>query len=401
MSGQKDWLRLLFLVGLLVACRDSLLTSPPPEGETLDAPLDVSPGLLASFARGDEQFERVFTISDGLGPLFNQPSCETCHPGDGRGSLASSLTRFSIGGDLVPELGGPQQQNRAIPGVEPETIPAGAETSDRTAPAVFGMGLIEGVPEAVLTALEDPDDLDGDGISGRINYVEPADFVPSGTVGAGPGQAIGRFGRKANISSLLEQVANAYQQDMGITTDFRPEEPIHPGAGVGTIADGVPDPEVPSFEVGDVVAYVRLLAPPATGPSTPESAAGGTLFMQIGCAACHVPTLTTGPNATPALDRQEAHLYSDLLLHDMGPGLADGRADGTANGFEWRTAPLWGLRLAPDALGGEAIYLHDGRATSVDEAIRLHGGEADAARDGYVGLSEADRENVLAYLNSL
>ena len=401
MVSHRGRFRLLVIVGLFAACSDSLLTSPPPEGESFDAPLDVSPGLLASFARGDEQFERIFTISDGLGPLFNQPSCETCHPGDGRGSLASSLTRFSIGGDLVPELGGPQRQNRAIPGVEPETIPAGAETSDRTAPAVFGMGLIEGIPVATLEALEDPSDADGDGISGRINFVEAADFVPQGTVGAGPGLAVGRFGRKANISSLREQVANAYQQDMGITTDFRPDEPIHPGSGVSAIADNVPDPEVPAFEVVDVVIYVRLLAPPARGPSTAESESGGVTFEQIGCAGCHVPFLTTGPNAIPALDRQEARMYSDLLLHDMGPGLADGRGDGTANGFEWRTAPLWGLRLVGDPLGGEAIYLHDGRATTVDEAIRLHGGEAAAAQDRYVGLSEGERDNLLAYLNTL
>jgi len=177
------------------------------------------------------------------------------------------------------------------------------------------------------------------------------------------------------VSSLLEQVAIAYQQDTGVTTDFLPEEPTPAGLDVGAGSDIVPDPEVPAFEVGDVVTYVRLLAPPARGPSTAESESGGRVFRQIGCAASHVPSMTTGVKVAPALNRQEARMYTDLLLHDMGPGLADGRVDGTANGFEWRTARLWGLRLGPGALGGEVSYLPDGRAKSVDEAIRLHGGE--------------------------
>jgi CxxC motif-containing protein (DUF1111 family) len=399
----KGLLRYVYALGLLVAlgCGDSLFTSLPPEGETLDGTLDISPSLNASFARGDEQFERVFTALDGLGPTFNQPSCETCHPGDGRGTPGTNLTRFSIGGDLVPALGGPQLQDHAIPGSPVETLPAGAETSVRMGPPVFGMGLIEGIPAATLLALEDPDDLDGDGISGRANWVEPADFVPPGEIGAGPGLVVGRFGRKSNVSSLLEQVVNAYQQDMGITSDYQPFEPVNPQAGTVPIGDSVPDPEVPATEVNDVVMYVRLLSPPARGAVTAEVTRGGNLFEQIGCAACHTPSLRTGLSPIPALDQVDADLYSDLLLHDMGPGLADNRGDWLATGQEWRTAPLWGLRLAPDALGGQATYLHDGRATSLSEAIDFHGGESGASRSAYRALIEADRAAVVAFLESL
>ena len=267
----------IFAVTLMWGCGDSLFTSFPPEGETLTDTLDISPSLRASFARGDAQFERIFTVADGLGPIFNQPSCETCHPGDGRGTPGTTLIRFSIAGDLVPALGGPQLQDKGIPGTPPETLPPGAEISVRMAPPVFGMGLIEGIPEETLMALEDPDDTNADGISGRVNWVAVADFVPSGVIGAGPGLAVGRFGRKANISSLLEQVVNAYQQDMGITSDFQPIEVAHPQAATEPIGDRIPDPEVPATEVNDVVMYVRLLSPPARGENTAEVQGGNSV----------------------------------------------------------------------------------------------------------------------------
>ena len=143
---------------------------------------------------------------------------------------------------------------------------------------------------------------------------------------------------------------------------------------------------------------IFILPPPRLRPAGQR---GEILFGQTGCASCHIPTVRTGPNAIPALDQVEAHLYSDLLLHDMGSELADNRADGLANGQEWRTSPLWGLRLAPDALGGQATYLHDGRATSLDESIRLHGGESAASRDGFNALGESDRTALIAFLESL
>ncbi len=392
---------ILLLCAVCLTTCGKLLTSAPEEGETLDGTLDISPALNSSFARGDEQFERVFTIADGLGPIFNQPSCETCHPGDGRGTPFTTLTRFSVAGDLVPKLGGGQLQDKAIPGVSPEVLPPGAETSVRMPPPVFGMGLVEGIPVETLVALSDPDDADGDGISGQINWVQAADFVPPEVVGSGPGLAVGRFGRKANVSSLLEQVVNAYREDMGITTDFAPDEVLHPQAGDMTIGDNVPDPEVPASEVNDVIMYVRLLSPPNRGEITDAVRRGEAHFTEIGCASCHIPTLKTGPNPIPALDRVDANLYSDLLLHDMGSELADGRSDGTANGFEWKTPPLMGLRLAADALGGTAFLLHDGRTSDLADAIQLHGGEAEASRNRFLSLSEEQRQDLIAFLMSL
>ena len=378
---------------------DKLLTTTPDD--TTAVPMDNPPSIMADFARGDEQFARIFRVSEGLGPIFNQPSCETCHPGDGRGTPQMVLKRFSINGDLVPKLGGPQLQDRAIPGVPPETIPAGADVSVRMAPPVFGRGLMEMVPDATIIALEDPNDVDGDGISGRVNWVQPADFVPSIMVGSGPGLAVGRFGLKANVSSLLQQIVGAYRDDMGITTDFQPEESLHPLVGDLALHDIAPDPEVPGTEVLDVLMYIRTLSVPQRGELTDQVQRGDVLFGQIGCASCHVPNMKTGPSAIPSLNLVDAPLYSDMLLHDMGEGLADHRADGSANGFEWRTVPLMGLRLAADNLGGVVHYLHDGRTSDLAEAIVMHGGEAQASRDRFAALSAEEKEAVLAFLLSL
>lgn len=388
-----------FLIYLLFVGCGKLLTTAPDD--TTDAPMDNPPSIMAAFARGDEQFARIFTISDGLGPIFNQPSCETCHPGDGRGTPATALTRFSINGDLVPTLGGPQLQDRSIPGVDPETIPPGAETSVRMPPPVFARGLMEFIPDETIIALADPEDADGDGISGRVNWVKPPDFVPPYMNGSGPGMAVGRFGLKANVASLLHQIVAAYHDDIGITTDYIPEESLHPRVADLSLNDIAPDPEVPAAEVLDVLMYIRTLAVPKRGDITPQVQRGDMLFNQIGCASCHVPVLKTGPSKIPSLNFVDAPLYTDMLLHDMGPGLADNRADWTANGREWRTPPLVGLRLAANNLGGTVHYLHDGRTTNLSEAILTHGGEAQASRERFAGLSAEDKEALLAFLLSL
>lgn len=403
---RSPWYWLLFViisswVFFLEGCGDKLLTSGPPTGETTAEPMDNPKVIMSAFARGDEQFARIFRVSEGLGPVFNQPSCETCHPGDGRGTPRLSLTRFSINGNLVPHLGGPQLQDRAIAGVPPETIPTGSEMSVRMPPPVFGRGLMEAIPDETIISLSDPDDLDKDGISGRVNWVEAQDFVPYGFVGAGPGMAVGRFGLKANVSSLVAQVVLAYRDDMGITSDFLPEESLHPHIGDLSLTDTVPDPEVPASEVLDVVMYVRTLAIPNRGEITQEVTRGDAIFVQIGCASCHIPSIKTGPNPIPSLDQVDAPLYSDLLLHDMGQELADNRQDGSANGYEWRTPPLIGIRLAPDNLGGIAHYLHDGRTTQLSEAIRLHGGEAEASRNQFLALPENDQKALIAFVQSL
>ncbi|MGH7448683.1 MAG: di-heme oxidoredictase family protein, partial [Longimicrobiales bacterium] len=285
----------------------------------------------------------------------------------------------------------------------------GVDRSFRLPPPVFGVGLIEAIPESVILALADPDDADGDGISGRPNFVVPADFVPVTEPGGFVADEefpegvpmLGRFGRKAQVSSLLLQVAKAYHEDMGVTNDFLPIENVNRQVSPALeAADRVPDPELSESELRAVLAYIRLLAPPAPGAMTARRLTGEQVFHEIGCASCHVPELRTGSARSAALSDQPVRLFSDLLLHDMGDALADNRPDGDATGREWKTAPLWGLRVMRDFLNGDAFLLHDGRARSVEEAILLHGGEAQRARDLFAALNAADRAALLDFVES-
>lgn len=384
----------------LIAC-DALLTEAPADGETFDAPL---PGLsrdqLAAFARGDEAFGKAFAPNEGLGPLFNQPSCESCHPGDGKGNPRTNLTRFGnwngVTFDLLLDNGGPQLQEKSISGVTAETIPAQANAiSVRSGPVVFGLGFIEAIPDSVILALADSTDSNGDGISGRPNWVSAPDYI-----GRGPGPHLGRFGRKAGVAFLLQQAVTAYQQDIGITTDFLPLENPHPQAG-GSVRDDVPDPELTASVVNDVVFYLRTLAVPKRGAETSETARGKQLFGSVGCASCHVPSMKTGTSPINALNEVTVELYSDMLLHDVGPELADNFYETSSTGTEWRTTPLWGLRLIGEFIGGTPFYLHDGRTSDLREAIRLHGGEAQTARNAFLSLSEADKNALIRFLQSL
>jgi CxxC motif-containing protein (DUF1111 family) len=385
-----------------LACGE-LFTEPPLDGDVFDAPV---PGLtdaeMAAFARGDAEFSRKFAPNTGLGPIFNNTSCFACHSGDGRGRLDNSLQRIgSAGDDFLGHLGGPQIQDKAIPGAEFERVPAGVSVSVRLPPPVFGVGLIEAIPESAILALADPDDADGDGISGRPNVVTSPDFVPAGEFGGGSGEKLGRFGRKAQVSSLLQQVLEAYLQDIGVTSDFLPVENRNPLSSVPVeAADRVTDPEIPAATVQATTHYIRTLAPPAPGAMTPRREEGRQLFESVGCTGCHVPTLRTGQHPIRALADRDVTLYSDLLLHDMGDALADDRPDGLASGREWRTTPLWGLRLMRRFLNGEAFLLHDGRARGVEEAILLHGGEAERARDAFAALTPEQRAALLDFVES-
>ena len=392
------------LLGSVWGC-DTLFTSAPEPGETFDQPL---PGLTRdqqlAFSRGDEAFAKTFTFVEGLGPIFNQPSCEGCHPSDGKSHPRTNLLRFgkNTSGlfDPLLELGGPQLQERSIPGVPPEELPVEANAiSVRSGPPVFGMGLIESIPDVNILVASDPNDTNGDGISGRPNFV-PAPTWLTSEPGPYGGRYLGRFGRKAGTPFLRQQVATAYSQDMGITSDLLPDENPHPQAGI--LGDDVPDPEVSSATVGDVVFYLRTLAPPQRGARDSRVERGEQVFSQIGCASCHIPAMRTGPHPTiTALNNVEVRLYSDLLLHDMGPVLADNFVEGDASGTEWRTAPLWGLRLIEQHLGGTPFYLHDGRTSDLREAIRVHGGEAEATRNRFLALPVDDAEALIAFLRSL
>lgn len=396
MPNNVSWL-LAPALGLALAGCDLMSTATPSDDDVLDAPL---PGLtgqeMAAFVRGDQEFGRRFSPATGLGPIFNNASCASCHSGDGRGLPSNILVRIGTRDDgFRRDVGGPQIQDKAIAGANAEPIPVGVALSRRLPPPVFGVGLIEAVPDATILAHADPDDRDGDGISGRPNWVTPPPYLASRTA------LLGRFSRKAQVSSLLEQVVEAYHQDIGITSDFRFEENPDPFSGIPVAAlDIAPDPEVPAATVQAVVHYIRTLAPPAPGEITDRRQRGQQLFAGIGCASCHVPVLRTGHSPIGAIANRDVILYSDLLLHDMGEELADHRADGDATGREWRTTPLWGLRVMRDFLAGRAFLMHDGRAATVAEAILLHGGEAAGARNRFATLSAAERGALLDFVES-
>ncbi len=265
--------------------------------------------------------------------------------------------------------------------------------SPRVANQVFGLGLLEAVPEDVILALADPSDSDGDGISGRPNYIW--DFHNNTT-------ALGRFGWKANNPTLLQQTAGAYFNDMGLTNSvFSHISCTNSPVVCGNSPDGL-TPEISDEELLAVVFYTQTLAVPVQrNYNDPEVQYGAEVFEAAGCSSCHTSTLTTGIHPTvPALSNQVFHPYTDLLLHDMGDDLADGRPQGLATGSEWRTPPLWGIGLF-DTVNGHTTYLHDGRARNLTEAILWHGGEGQASRDFFLNLSASDRAALTAFLKSL
>lgn len=396
--------------------------------------------------------------ADGLGPLYNARSCQGCHLKDGRGhppegpddSAVSMFLRLSIPPQTDAErealashrtavIGEPtygtQLQDLAIPGqlgegrmaIDYEEIPvelAGGATvllrrpayhvadpaygalhpdtmlSPRVAQPMIGLGLLEAIADADLVARADPEDADGDGISGRPNLVWSE---AEGRV------AVGRFGWKAGQARIDEQAAAAMAGDIGISNplapypagDCTPAQPACMTAPTGDTAR-YDDLEAPD-EVMELVSYYsRHLAVPARrDPGAPEVLAGKRLFYEAGCTACHTPKHATARQAAdPALRGQLIWPYTDLLLHDMGDGLADGRPEGVADGREWRTAPLWGIGLT-ETVNGHTYFLHDGRARTLTEAILWHGGEAETSKERFRTMPATDRAALLAFLGSL
>ena len=408
------------ILGVILAACDALTPAGPGEDQLLDGTVEgMTPSQVRQHLVGDEEFGKRFTIADGLGPIFVATSCEQCHVGDGKGHLVFNLTRFGTPGpngfDFLTELGGPQLQHRSIPGYPPEVVPASATgVAEFTAPAVTGLGYLDAVDDATLIALADAADLDGDGISGRLQLHEPSELIEAtlaleaqshpdplarGTLV--DGKYIGRFGKKALTVNLLHQTVGAYQQDMGVTSDLLPEDLFNPVAG-NRASDEVPDPEASSSTVANVVFYLKTLrAPPRRDADDPDVLAGEQLFGTVGCASCHVPTMRTGASEIAVLDQVEFHPYTDMLLHDMGSELDDGYTEGRALTSEWRTPPIWGVGIQENFQGGQVFYLHDGRARSLREAIDFHGGEGEASRSAFVGLSADDQERLIRFLRSL
>jgi CxxC motif-containing protein (DUF1111 family) len=261
-------------------------------------------------------------------------------------------------------------------------------------PANTGVGFLEAVTDQDLLAMSDPTDADGDGISGTVNWIPIKKYInlQDGAVTKN-GKCIGRFGKKAGAYNLMQQTANAYNQDMGISSLF---EPIDTYTGLEI------DPEVSTQTINDVVFYLQTLkAPIQRNPTHPDVVAGKQLFVQADCAKCHKPELKTGYSPIAPLSNQTFYPYTDMLMHDMGPGLDDGYTEGTATTAEWRTPALWGLGLSKNSQGGSYFLLHDGRAHSIHDAIMLHGGEATNSRNKYNALPESDKKKMLTFLESL
>lgn len=403
---------------------------------------ELSANDLAVHEVGDRHFEISFVtapalIRPGLGPVYNNVSCASCHIADGRGKpalpgerLLSMLFRISIPGEdahggpvSVPGFGGQLQSNavygKALEGSvnisyteepvyfsdgqsislrRPSYVvqntyippPAGMLLSPRVAPPVFGLGLLQAIPESTILNWADEQDTDGDGISGKPNYVWN---LRAGT------STLGRFGWKAGAPDLLQQTAGAYNEDMGITNPVFDQESSLGQSQFDGLNDEV---EVSDSILKAVAFYTQTLSVPARrNIKDPVNVSGEKLFTQAGCNKCHKPSVRTAVDVSfRAVSNQLIFPYTDMLLHDMGTDLADNRPDFKANGLEWRTAPLWGIGLT-QLVNGHSNFLHDGRARNLMEAILWHGGEAQAAKEFVRQLPKSDRDALLSFLASL
>jgi len=411
-----------------------------------------TPGLSAEQRRAFEVGNNFFndnwvtapastTARDGLGPTFNAQSCSSCHFKDGRGQPPTPtdpgerglLLRLSVPGNTrdgapVPHPNyGDQLQDRSINGVSAEGAisisereirgtyldgtpyslmeptyevdelaygPLGNETmaSPRIAPPVFGVGLLEAIPESTIRDLAQAQAAEKDEISGRANMV----WSP-----AAQATALGRFGWKANVATVEEQTLGAFLGDIGITSTLFDRQNCMPAQPSCSAAPAGGEPELTDNKAQRVTFYSRALAvPERRNVGEPQNKRGSKVFERLNCSACHVPEIATGDSDLAPLSNQTIRPYTDLLLHDMGPRLADGRPDFGADGSEWRTPPLWGIGLT-ETVNGHTRFLHDGRARNLEEAILWHGGEAAPAQRGFIALPVADRVALIAFLNSL
>ncbi len=394
---------------------------------------------ISSLRIGEALFLENWTPKTGLGPLLNARACSSCHVNNGRaqpplnpGKPADGLLmRLSVPGSAGPvndpNYGG-QFQDDSISDVEPEGViqinhlkitgqfadgtpytllkpvyaledlaygPLHPEImmSPRVAPAMIGMGLLEAIPDEVLLAMTDPDDADGDGISGRVN------MVPNRRTGQ---IDIGRFGWKAGQPEAVQQAAAAFNGDLGITSSLYPvEECTDPQTDCHNLADIGKTTDLAGNRVLDITLFTQTLAVPAMrNIDDPQVRSGAELFLSSGCSSCHTPRQETGEHDVSAVSNQTIFPYTDLLLHDMGEDLADNRPEFAANGTEWRTAPLWGIGLV-ETVNGHTRFMHDGRARNLTEAILWHGGEGEESRDVFKSLSSEEREALIAFLNAL
>jgi len=363
--------------------------------ENLTNPLPgLTPAQVADFEAGLDEFEEVESADEGLGPVFNGKSCAECHAVPSTGGSEPNVgvareTRISgifngrydpLDGSVSVDRGGQLLQQRAIsvPGctLKGEIVPPEATlVSSRNSTVLFGLGLIEAIPESTVLLNQRN--------GGRPNYVTNPD------TGAAE---LGRFGWKAQVATVHQFAGDAYLNELGVTTPNFPHENRPQGQPIQPACDTVADPEDDGSGVKAFTDFMRFLAPVPRRTITPQVQRGEQVFSEIGCASCHVPKMTTGQNSVAALSNKQVNLFSDLLLHDIGTG--DGIKQGLATGNDFRTAPLWGLSR-------RSRYMHDASSNKIDDAIQRHAVEAQDARDGFAGLSQSDRDDLLAFLGSL
>ena len=374
------------LIVAVAACK------PPKPGDPLRG---LSTAERARFDSGRAVFDSTFTPATGVGPLFNASGCGECHEDPASGGVGDEVERHAavfhperIGFvcDQLPDSGGPVFQDSVTPalhaalGIDSEPLPAGVTTvAARTTPDVLGFGLLDAVPDSEILAYADPEDTNHDGISGRPNR-----FLDG---------RLGRFGRKAFVPTLREFNDGAFPTEVGVTDPVVATENTVTGRPLPAGVDPVPEPELNANALALNDVFVRLLAPPTPLKQSKEAQHGRDVFKRVGCPSCHVPTLRTGDNPIAALSHKDVAAYTDLLLHDMGAELAD-ICFGLATPSEFRTEPLMGLRFSTH-------FLHDGRATTPEQAIDFHGGEAARSRDLFRALPPADRAALVAFLKSL
>lgn len=378
---------------VLVGCGE-----PPDIAREPGEPLpDLTEEEMGSFLLGKAVFSRVTSVEEGLGPSYNQTRCSDCHTqpvAGGWGAMDATLRKArrweNDQCDLLEGEGGDLIQKKATAALAATGFtreydpPSASAVVELQALSTFGMGLIEAVPEEDIVARADPEDADRDGISGRV--------------GRDRDGRVSRFTGKAEWFALYDFIDGALRTELGLTTPHYPTEETLNGTPVPPETDPMPEPEIDDHGINLLVDFVRYLAPPVRAPTDDPALAdsvrtGEALFQSTGCAACHTPTLHTGPSQSRALDRKPVNAYTDLLLHDLGPEAA-GTCGLSASPSEYRTAKLWGLRF-------KGHYMYDGRAATLDESIEAHGGEAAASRDAFRDLAPEDRAKLIRFLSIL
>lgn len=408
-------------IGVVLAT-SSAFASPQAPLSPGDPLPGLTPAELVRFEAGKAQFQKVDTPADGLGPVFNANSCVTCHAGPAPGGSSEVLaTRIGIqtrkGFDPLFQFGGPTIQAQGIgmvPGANfvAEIVPPQAKiVAHRRSNPVFGFGLVDAVPDSTFVDLAKQQRRHSPATAGRPNIVHN---LRTGLTG------VGRFGWKAQMGSVYDFAADAYKDEIGVTTagftmpgmvnpDGTPQvfpffrsddgrlvsEENPPQGNISLLQfDPIPGPDEPDDrDILHLTDFMTMLAPPPGQPVTPNALKGKTLFSKLGCASCHVPSLTTGAHPIAALQNKTFFAYSDFLLHDMGK-LGDGISAAQAHGSEMRTAPLWGLSALP-------FYLHDGRAETIESAIHLHDGQGKASAKKFDALPHRSKVELLEFLDSL